>query len=335
MNYKNPLLLSMHLIGIPIVATCAHNYSTEQSQQNAQIIAFEITHALEPFLLTYDMSKAHLGVPTKTIDISPKNRKILTEKIKLIVEKGEPLVMRCLCFPFKSSNKNLVLSPRADMAERQALLNINGLMKQIKNIYPDARFEIIMDGLLFNDLFNIPDTQVIAYEQDIQTLCQDLEHIKVIPFREILKDVNVTYQEFRTSLDQNSRATKQPPADKFELLKKRIALEMNHQKPIHKVDLEKLTSRLLKRDQGMLDFLETLNTPSHLRFSIHLQNDFSKKIGITFLPHAQTTPWNAVLVEEPDSTYRIDRMDRIDTDHGSISYREINGLKLAYLKRSN
>ena len=150
------------------------------------------------------------------------------------------------------------------MAERQALLNINTLMKRIKNIYPDARFEIIMDGLLFNDLFNIPDTQVITYEQDIQTLCQDLEHIKVIPFRDILKDRGQNYKELRAAIDQNPNTIKQPPADKLDLLKQRIALEINDQNPSNNVELEKITSRLLKRDQGMLAFLDTSgNTENH------------------------------------------------------------------------
>jgi hypothetical protein len=69
------------------------------------------------------------------------------------IEKGEPVRLLLPGFPFKAPNKNKVLGTLPDLGERLALGHLNGLCRNIAEVYEHgAEVHICSDGLVYNGI---------------------------------------------------------------------------------------------------------------------------------------------------------------------------------------
>ncbi|EFW18199.1 conserved hypothetical protein [Coccidioides posadasii str. Silveira] len=98
------------------------------------------------------------------------------------VKASRPVKMALPAFPFKSPNTSIkVLGRLPDKAEEFALAHLNGLCAAIQDVYsPGAELTIISDGIVYNDLLSISDSDVWAYGQALRELARNkrFNHIK-------------------------------------------------------------------------------------------------------------------------------------------------------------
>ena len=125
-------------------------------------------NTLKPHILTFDID-AHATGDLGRTDLSPTGTKQLLESIEDLINTGEEIHFLCLAFPFKSSNKEFFVNGSLpDMAEYHSLEYLQNVIKELKDVYPKVSLTIMTDGLLFNDLFGIPDKDVIAFESHLK-----------------------------------------------------------------------------------------------------------------------------------------------------------------------
>ncbi|KAF2127515.1 hypothetical protein P153DRAFT_424165 [Dothidotthia symphoricarpi CBS 119687] len=89
-----------------------------------------------------------------------------------VVNLNKPVCMFLPAFPFKSPNTEVkVLRGLPDKAEDLALAHLNGMCAAAQEIYdPGARLVIVSDGLVYNDLLEVPDHVVWEYGQELRAL---------------------------------------------------------------------------------------------------------------------------------------------------------------------
>lgn len=103
--------------------------------------------------------------PTAIDEYEAKGKNILREKLLPFINKWQPIKFVMLGFPFKSGNtRDKVLGKLPDMAEEVTIANFASFNKAIKQIYePGAVIQIVNDGLMFNDVWQISDNAVYDY----------------------------------------------------------------------------------------------------------------------------------------------------------------------------
>ncbi|KAK9419714.1 putative TauD/TfdA-like domain-containing protein [Seiridium unicorne] len=98
------------------------------------------------------------------------------------VADAQPILLCLPAFPFKSPNTSAkVLGRLPDKAEEFALAHLNGLCCAIEDVYaPGAKLMIISDGLVYNDLLGVADSDVWAYGEALRAISSrnGLKHIE-------------------------------------------------------------------------------------------------------------------------------------------------------------
>ncbi|KAH6645020.1 putative pyoverdine/dityrosine biosynthesis protein [Truncatella angustata] len=101
-----------------------------------------------------------------------------------------PIEMCLPAFPFKSPNNSTkVLGRLPDKAEEFALAHLNGLCCAIEDEYnPGAKLMIISDGLVYNDLLGVPDSDVWAYGEALRalSLSKGFKHIEFSRLKDLV-----------------------------------------------------------------------------------------------------------------------------------------------------
>ncbi|KAF2995301.1 hypothetical protein E8E14_003716 [Neopestalotiopsis sp. 37M] len=104
------------------------------------------------------------------------------DQIQSKVADGQVIQMCLPAFPFKSPNTSTkVLGRLPDKAEEFALAHLNGLCSAIEDVYsPGAKLMIISDGLVYNDLLGVRDSDVWAYGEALRAMSirQGFKHIE-------------------------------------------------------------------------------------------------------------------------------------------------------------
>ena len=104
--------------------------------------------------------------PSESSGCSPPCERCLSHhhaRVARYVERSAPVELVLPAFPGKSPNRQKVLGPLPDMAERLSLEFLHNLSSRITEIYsPGARIIICSDGRVFSDLVRISD---VVYRQ--------------------------------------------------------------------------------------------------------------------------------------------------------------------------
>ncbi|KAI9899708.1 hypothetical protein N3K66_006169 [Trichothecium roseum] len=107
------------------------------------------------------------------------------------IKKGEAVKMVLPAFPMKSPNRSgKVLGSLPDLGEEIALSNLQSLCDSIRQVYEHgADCYITSDGLVYNDLLGLPDSDVWAYGEELRRLAEEkkLSNIKFLRLPDLLE----------------------------------------------------------------------------------------------------------------------------------------------------
>jgi len=296
-------------------------------------------NTLKPHILTFDID-AHATGDLGRTDLSPTGTKQLLESLEDLIKTGEEIHFLCLAFPFKSSNKEFFVDGSLpDMAEYHSLEYLQNVIKELKDVYPKVSLTIMTDGLLFNDLFGIPDKDVIAFESRLKTIIQEFPNLNLLTLSQALQKDAISLKNFKKA-GAEYKLPKPLPASRLKLLKKRIKHEINHKdhsfsnlSPEQQdIMLTDLAMQLIKRDEYLKIFVQRSQRKQTLRLSIHYQSDLSKKIGLKITPASLIFPWNGVFVVSQNGQGQIIPKSQVDTKYYQKETRTIRDLPLSFYR---
>ncbi|KXG50670.1 Pyoverdine biosynthesis [Penicillium griseofulvum] len=276
---------------------------------------------------------------TKSVDVNDRWELGAIKFISVIrnfVSKGQTVQMCLPAFPWKSANKVYkVLGTLPDKAEELALKRLNGICEAIGEVYkPGAELLIISDGLLYNDLFTIPDRDVWAYGEGLRALAAEsgCTHIRFTRLKDLVNIPNLP--------DKLEEITYIANALNFRLalLNRYGKTDLDVTKEIAEKDDTRLTycgySRFLENDLQYIfkvggnmsrrkyrrdvkyvakqmiyrgyafGMAINENFPDYLRLSIH-QSTGEHKVSINLLPTktSYTTPWHCSVALLADGSF--------------------------------
>ncbi|KAH8651434.1 putative pyoverdine/dityrosine biosynthesis protein [Xylariales sp. PMI_506] len=250
------------------------------------------------------------------------------------VATSKPILMCLPAFPFKSPNTvQKVLGRLPDKAEEFALAHLNGLCAAIQDIYvPGAKLMIISDGLVYNDLLSVPDSEVWAYGEALRKLSSE-KNFSYIEFSRLKDIVNIsvpnqldeiTYvanaTNFRHSLLTNFSTPGFDVSTKIHEEEdtcltyrgyiKFLTTDLQNVYPVgdgrsksqYKRGLEYIAKQMLTRGDAFAQAVKK-TFPDRIRLSIHPSIGMSK-ISISLLPTdtSFTTPWHCSIGFRLDGT---------------------------------
>ncbi|PWY96610.1 pyoverdine/dityrosine biosynthesis protein [Aspergillus sclerotioniger CBS 115572] len=234
----------------------------------------------------------------------------------------EPVQMIMPAFPFKSPNqKNKTLGCLPDKGEDVSIAHLNGLCAAIGEIYTaGAQLTIASDGLVYNDILGVPDSEVWMYSQALRGMVAEKEcdHIDFVRLRNLIhwnEDIvldSETYEtlapHFRQRLIDNYTPLGFDVDEKIKsdvdicttyrgyikFLTKDLELTKSNgiSNKKHKKNLETIAKTMIGRGAAFAEAIRK-NFPNHVRLSIHPSNG-SNKISINVLPQTSSpiTPWH-------------------------------------------
>ncbi|KAH9843366.1 Spore wall maturation protein DIT1 [Teratosphaeria destructans] len=280
--------------------------------------------------------------------------------IQKFVRAREAIQMCLPAFPFKSANKiEKVLGTLPDRAEELALRRLNGMCQSIEKIYhPGAVLTIISDGLVYNDLLNVPDRDTWAYGEALRQMAVRLKcnHISFSRLRDLVNfagpdELNqITYvanaTNFRRHLLNNfgkedldiDREIKTNPDTMMTYLGYRrffvsdlkyiFPLNKDRSKSAYKKDVKFMAKEMLIRGHAFAGAVKSAY-PDHLRLSIH-HSTGEHKVSISLLETKSefTTPWhcsvaqlaNGEWLSGPKSEFDRDPRYTLVFENGALSH---------------
>lgn len=235
--------------------------------------------------------------------------------IQPMMAKGETITFVLPAFPAKSVNQNKTLGPLPDLGEKLALTRLEKLCADIGKIYqPGASMFICSDGRVFNDLVQVTEENVQAYNQTLKAFVE-LKQFKHIAFYD-LKDAypaldtvharSKLMNEYATPFESIQISVKKHAEMKalFNGLHRFMVEDLSYLNPeLSKNALRKqtkhITYQMMQRSQAWSALLHK-KFPNVFRLSIHGYDCGSEKFGIKLLPEQNhwATPWHNVILKE-------------------------------------
>lgn len=234
-------------------------------------------------------------------------------QVRRFVAAGEAIHFLLPAFPAKSPSPKKVLGQLPDMAEELALVYLERVCDEIRELYPPgARITICSDGRVFSDLVGVLDEDVTRYAQEIEDLCKRIGATSLDVFR----------MEDLFEIDDHERMREQLRlhyADKLEAIEERVHTYEHHQMLFNGIqrflfedrvaieteksrtqvrnECKQRTYRVIQRSDAWGRLLSDC-FPASLRLSIHPQSPHSEKIGILLGDADDTwlTPWHGVAI---------------------------------------
>jgi pyoverdine/dityrosine biosynthesis protein Dit1/AcrR family transcriptional regulator len=270
--------------------------------------------------------------------------------VQAFVDAGSPVQLVLPGFPAKAPNPAKVLSARADMAERIALLSLADLLTEIAQAHaPGAELVICSDGGVFVDAVGITDVAVAQYREDVHAMIRDLEAPHGVRIRTF--DLGDAYGDVGPAAARAALLERwAPSADEIRARAERAPQAAAHLDGIHRFLFEDAvarsagsTTRTQLRKQTRATAYEVVRRseawgrligaafPGALRLSGHPQPDVSDKIGVHFVAteDAWLTPWHGAAVLGRDGYRLMHRRDaevlgaRVIEEGGRPSHMEL------------
>jgi pyoverdine/dityrosine biosynthesis protein Dit1 len=255
-------------------------------------------------------------------------------KVTSAVARGVPVTFVLPAFPGKSPNLAKVLGPLPDMAERRALIFLQGLCDRIRTAYaPGARVILCSDGRVFGDAVGMRDADVGAYHRELSKMIEasGLASISTFNLDEVYG--GLSFDRMRARLMERH-------GDSFATLREAVrrggkAGATIDDRESHRLycgitrflvedstfpDQKRSRTALqkecrirayevIRRSKAWSEFVEN-RFPGAVRLSIHPQACGDKKLGIRLLEGDHwLTPWHGVAVEVGDRFILLKRAD--------------------------
>lgn len=245
-------------------------------------------------------------------------------KIISAVIKNEPVAFVLPAFPGKSPNKEKVLGPLPDYAEQLALEFLGNLSLHIKKYYqPGIKIILCSDGRVFSDIVGMKESDVTAYQIEIDKLIEQLALPDLMTF-----NLDHVYEEFSftqmrdelmkrygNSLDflkhkvRNGTAASATPEEQEShrmycgitrfLFEDSIYPEQTKSRTAIQKESRTKAYEVIQRSNAWSELIAE-RFPEAVRLSIHPQACGAKKLGIRLIGNESwMTPWHGVAVETP------------------------------------
>jgi pyoverdine/dityrosine biosynthesis protein Dit1 len=244
------------------------------------------------------------------------------QKIISAVRKNEPVTFILPAFPGKSPNPEKVLGTLPDFAEILSLKFLGKLCEQIKKIYaPGMKIILCSDGRVFSDVVGMNESNVTAYQNEINRLIKELSLTDVsvfnldhfyngLHFEQMRVELMKSFGQSLEFLKQKIRNGAQPTATPEEQESNRMysgitrflfedAMHAGQTKTRSAVqkDAKARAYEVIRRSNAWSKLLFEY-FPEAVRLSIHPQTCGSKKLGIRLIGNESwMTPWHGVAVE--------------------------------------
>jgi len=259
-------------------------------------------------------------------------------KVRRWIARGEPIHFLLPAFPAKSPNTKKVLGRLPDMAEEVALLFLENVCAELKELYPPgARISICSDGRVFSDLVGVRDEDVSNYAEELKRIIKRVEARSLDFFSmEDLFDVEDHVAMRQQLIDHycDSLSAIEARTHKFDhhrelfngiqrfLFEDRVVIDAGKSRSQIRNDCKELAYAVIQRSDGWGRLLNDC-FPMSLRLSIHPQGPHSEKIGM-LLGGANDnwlTPWHGVAVSQHDA-FRFMRRNEAEELGAKIVERE-------------
>jgi pyoverdine/dityrosine biosynthesis protein Dit1 len=315
--------------------TPAHNLSTDQLAQTTTPNlkqATELGHKLMQHVMRFRrMATSEQCCESATCAhcLSPHFPKVTSA-----IMQGKPITFILPAFPGKSPNSAKVLGNLPDRAEQSALEFLNDLCERISCVYPaGAKLVICSDGRVFSDVVGIPETDITAYQDELDKMIKrlGLSHLSTFNLDELIS--NNDFDTVRSDLMQQYG---QP----LETLREKVrrggrGSESSEDKEAHRMycgitrflfedslvpgqtksrtSLQKVSRakayEVIRRSNAWSELLAR-HFPEAVRLSIHPQSCGSQKLGIQLLgDQTWLTPWHGVAVENDEGFVLMKRWE--------------------------
>jgi pyoverdine/dityrosine biosynthesis protein Dit1 len=233
---------------------------------------------------------------------------------------GEPLVFTLPAFPCKSPNPEKVLGPWPDLGERLSLRFLDGLCREVEELYPPgARMLVCSDGHVFADLVGVADEVVSAYSAGLHEILtgDGLHRVELVGLDRFYPGESFTerrrllvdrYAESLAALRDEVRS-----GDAVHLYRGITRFLVEDAGPGHGLTRSALLRQSRQRAYGVIQrsrawsALLTERYPDSVRLSIHPQPCRTEKMGIRLLDTDDSwlTPWHGVVLRTPDGRHLL------------------------------
>lgn len=285
------------------------------------IVVEEVLKAFEGFRLP----------PTIIDQYDITGRQKLYERVKEFVNVNLPIKFSMLGYPFKSKNtRDKVLGSLPDLGEEKSLEHFSVINERIKQVYmPGAEFAIISDGYIFSDVWGIPDSDVLVYNEITKDLSknypiqfytagdfykQETEMYKIREQillgygispeeleRRILTDLNVnTLYRGMIIFMQEEEAMKEFPSRSQREKRAKI-----------------LAREAMLRNEAYSGMVQDIFGKSHIRLSMHNSTNDGTKYSIQLVEGKyKYSPWHSCILVHADGTLEtVHRKDAVEAGH--------------------
>ncbi len=243
-------------------------------------------------------------------------------RIKISIEKNEPISLVLPAFPGKSPNQEKVLGVLPDFAEELSLKFLNNLCERVKEYYkPGAKIILCSDGRVFSDVVGIKESDITSYQVELDRMIKKMSLKNISTFN--LDDFyyNLSFIQMRDELMKKFGTT----LDflKFKIKKGNSSLSSFEEREANRMycgitrflfedsaHSNQVKSRSLLQKEARIKAYEVIRRsnawseliekyfPNSVRLSIHPQTCGSKKLGIRLIGDENwMTPWHGVAVE--------------------------------------
>ena len=241
-----------------------------------------------------------------------------------------------------------------DKGEKLALESMNTFAEEIKKIYPPgAKINIVSDGRVFADIFQISDDHVTEYGTELRSIAKEMGYtafsfydlqffLDKCETHDIARDRLVTYFG-RTVEDISSRISQDDDYRRMYCgFIKFILEDLYNYMENEKTTLRKkfqISSSQMKRDAAQrAKFVMMRNDcysrmvatlfPLHIRLSIHAHDNSGPKFAIRLLPIMRVseklvsdknlhipTPWHNVVLEDMEGKFVLMKKFQVNRLH--------------------
>jgi pyoverdine/dityrosine biosynthesis protein Dit1 len=279
-------------------------------------------------------------------------------KIVSAIREEKPITFILPAFPGKSPNTEKVLGALPDYAEILSLEFLNGLCRQINNLYsPGAKIILCSDGRVFSDVVGIKESNVTAYHSKLSQLILDMSLTNLttfnlddfydgISFHQMRDELMKSYGQSLDFLKYKIRCGSSFDANSDEVEAKRMYCGITRFLFEDSINAEQTKSRSALQKEARLKAYEVMRRsnawseliaetfPEAIRLSIHPQNCGSKKLGIRLIANESwMTPWHGVALKINNGFQLIKRIEAeklgaelIFDSQGAPSHYQFRGL---------
>jgi L-tyrosine isonitrile synthase len=265
-----------------------------------------------------------------------KGKASLKARFAGFMSKAQPVSFVFPGYPLKSKNtKTKVLGELPDGAEDVSFRQFAKFVHEMKSVYaPGVEINIVSDGYVFNDLLNIPDRVVAAYEEECMRMV-DQTPIKWHTVQSIYngntKDSSIVprlVKEFgQTPEEIYARILSEPDTNmlyKGMLIfwEQDLTFPEGTSKSQRKNQVKALAREIVRLSEAYTSLIRATFKDS-IRLSCHPSVNDGTKYSWRFIPGDDTwaSPWHNVLCITPDNAYQLRKRFEAESEGMELVYR--------------